>query len=165
MKKVIYILGLSVFTFFLANCNQKANNQTVTSYHWDGSLCYNNLNQQTSITNCQNIANPNYYLGANGQCISRTNGQPVATQLCQTGLNSGYQLYNGRCYQTTTNQEVPVTYCQQMGIGGQCIGIYYNGNLQPVNCGTQNGFVNGQQTYVCSGVSLYNSQMQVVQCP
>ena len=165
MKKLLYILGLSVFTFFLANCNQKATNQSVSSYHWDGSLCYNNLNQQSPITNCQNIANTNYYMGANGQCLTRATNQPVATQLCQTGTNNGYSLLNGRCYQVATNQEVPVNYCQQTGMNGQCIGTYYNGSFQPVICAAQNGYQNGQQVYNCSGVSLYNSQMQVVNCP
>jgi hypothetical protein len=165
MKKIIYLIGLSVLTLFLANCNTKKDSKTVTSYSWNGTNCVNNLNQTVEISNCQNMANPDYYMAANGQCIYRITNQPVSTQLCQTGFNSGFNYVNGRCIQQTTGVEYPVSYCQQGGVNGQCIGTYYNGNYQPVICAAQNGFQNGQQVYNCSGVSLYNSQMQVVNCP
>lgn len=147
MKQLIKILGLSLFLFTLTNCNNKSSNDQAVTYRWQNGLCYSSLNRQVDNTNCNGLinsnTNTNYYYAANGQCIDRTTNYPVQTTLCQT----------------TT------------GIGGsqQCIGQYYYYHptyLQyvPVNCGTTNGWANGQQTYICAGQSLYTTAGQQITC-
>ena len=140
MKQFIKVIGIAIFMLALTNCNNKSNNDAVTSYKMVNGLCYNNLNQQVAATSCGNVINSNYYYAANGQCVDRTTGIAVTTTLCQNNA----------------------------GINGtqQCIGqyIYYNQQYMQnvnVNCGTTN---NPPTMYICSGQTLMTVSGQQVTC-
>lgn len=141
MKQLIKILGLTVFLFALANCNNKSSNDQATTYKWQNGLCYSNLNRQVDNSNCNGLinSNSNYYF-ANGQCIDRTTSYPVQPTLCQT----------------TT------------GVGGsqQCVGLYkylqpMTGQIVDVMCGAYNP----PTSWDCRGQTLISPQTnQQVTC-